>query len=270
MGTSVWMILRANFYSLVCWYKNNKWLLVSIVIWPYLMSFVILAMGVLYGSLESFKERLSIANPVLYVLTTSAIAMSSVGIIDAVANFTIYHRWIGTLPYLVMTPTKTYKVLLFSSIPESMINITLSVVAIIPAVAYFEGLLGVAKVTMVLLIVYIGMMPLLGLSILIASFTLGIKGEEDVASSLTPFILLVSGVFYPIEILPRILQYVSTIMPTRYVIEVARILATYAIPEAKLLFALLYLLAILTIGYNSISALTLRSIEKWAKKRGGI
>jgi len=264
------MILKANFYSLFCWYKNNKWLLISILIWPYLMSFVILAMGILYGNLESFKERLNIANPVLYILATSAIAMSSVGIIDAVASFTIYHRWIGTLPYLVLAPVKTYKILLFSSIPESIISITLSIVAVIPAVMYFEGLLGIAKIIMVLLIVYMGMAPLLGLSILIASFALGVRGEENIASSLSPFILMISGVFYPIEVLPRVLQYVSTVMPTRYVIEATKILATYAIPEAKLLFTILYLLAILTIGYNSISALTLKSIEKWARRRGGI
>jgi len=234
------------------------------------MSFVILAMGILYGDLESFKERLNVANPVLYILASSAIAMSSVGIIDAVANFTIYHRWLGTLPYLVMTPTRTYKVLLFSSIPDSITSIALSIASITPAVMYFEGILGITKIAIVLLIVYLGMLPLLGISIIIASLTLGIRGEENVASSLTPFILLVSGVFYPVEILPRVMQYISAVIPTRYVIEATRFLATYTIPEAKILFAFFYILTILTIGYNSISAFILRSIERWARKRGSI
>lgn len=234
------------------------------------MSFVILAMGILYGNLELFKERLNIANPVLYILASSAIAMSSVGIVDAVANFTIYHRWLGTLPYLVITPTRTYKVLLFSSIPDSVTSIALSIVSITHAVMYFEGVLGIVKIIMVLLIVYLGMLPLLGISIIIASLTLGIRGEENVASSLTPFILLVSGVFYPIEVLPVVMQYISNVMPTRYVIEATRILATYTIPEAKLLFTSLYILAILTIGYNSISAFILRYVERWARNRGSI
>ena len=270
MSGSILSVFKANMFSTICWYKNNKWLLISTLIWPYLMTFLILALGMLYGNIEVFMKNVGVTNPALFALSSSAIAMSSLGVIDAVAGFTIYNRWLGTLPYILLTPSKTYKVMIVSALPESIIMTALTILAISPAAIYFEGLLGGLKTLIVLLFIYFGMLPLLGLSAIIASTLLIVKEESNILSSLVPFILLGSGIFYPIDVLPNILQLISVAMPIRYVVEASRLLALYSIPQLKLFFMTIYMLAFLTIAYNGVATLTIKWFEGKAKTSGAI
>ncbi len=263
-------IIRASVFSTYAWLKNNKWLFFSMLIWPYLMTFLILALGMVYGSLETYRERLGISNPVLYILASSGIVMSSLMIVDVVATSALYHRWLGTLPYLLLTPTKTYKVLILEPVPSAILSSTMSMLAILPGAVFFEGLLGAGKLFLILLVVYLGMLPLIGLSVIIASLTLVLREETNIASFLTPLILLLSGVFYPIQVLPAILQEISRIFPTLYVVQAAKLTATYAIPEIKALLGLISALIILTLVYNGTASLALGTSERMVKKSGVI
>lgn len=261
-------ILRAGLFATIAWAKNNRWILFSMLIWPYLIAFLLIALGMLYGSIETYRSRLGIANPILYILAGSGIVMSSLFIVDSVATTALYHRWLGTLPYLMLTPTRMYKVLVLEPLPSAVISSTIGVLAVIPGVVYFEGLLGAGKLLLVLLLVYMGMLPLIGLSVIIASITLVLREESNVAAFLTPLILLASGVFYPLEVLPQILQYMSRIFPTSYIVEATRMIASYTIPEFKILLIAVYALGALTLVYNGLASLALTSSERMVKKSG--
>lgn len=268
MSSTSMDIIRAGIFSTFAWLKNNKWLLFSMLIWPYLMTFLILGLGIIYGSLETYKERLGISNPVLYLLASGGIVMSSLIIVDVVATSALYHRWLGTLPYLLLTPTKTYKVLLLEPIPSAVLSSTVSMLAVLPGAILFEGLLGAGKLFLILFIVYLGMLPLIGLSVVVASLTLVLREETNIAAFLTPLILLLSGVFYPIEVLPPILRALSNIFPTLYVVQAAKLTATYTIPEVKVLLTLISTLIILTLIYNGVAGLAIGESEKMVKKSG--
>ncbi len=261
-------IIRASIFSTFAWLKNNKWLLFSMLIWPYLITFLMLALGVIYGNLEMYKERLGVSNPVLYILASSGIVMSSLIIVDTVATSALYHRWLGTLPYLLLTPTRTYKVLLLEPIPSAILSSTVSMLAVLPGAILFEGLLGAGKLFLILLVVYLGMLPLIGLSVVVASLTLVLREETNIVAFLTPLILLVSGVFYPIEVLPTVLRSLSNIFPTLYVVQAAKLTATYTIPEVKALLTLISALVILTFIYNGIASLAIGESERMIKKSG--
>ncbi len=270
MGVKSTDILRAGFFGMIAWLKNNRWLLFSMIIWPYLTAFLLIALGMIYGSFETYKERLNIANPILYILAGSGIVMSSLFIIDTVATNALYHRWLGTLPYLMLTPTKMYKVLVLEPLPGALLSSTMGILAVLPGAVYFEGLLGAGKLLIVLLLVYMGMLPLIGLSIIVASITLVLREESNVAAFLTPLILLVSSVFYPIDVLPKVLQYMSRIFPTSYIVEATRMVATYSIPEFRALFIVAYALLALTLFYNGVASIALSGSEKMVKKSGVI
>ena len=265
---SVTSILRAQFLAEISWYKNNKWMLASMFFWPYLMILIILGIGSLYGSIEEYKSRLGIHNPLLYMLASSMIAMSSVGIVDTVATFSLWNRWIGTLQYILLTPTKTWKVLLASGVPGSILSIIITLAAVTPGSLYLEGLVGGLKMVVVFGLMLLGMLPLLGLAAIISSVMLVVKEESNIVSSLNPLLILLSGVFYPIEVLPRILQVASIIVPSKYVVDAAKILATYHIPEAKLLFVAVYTLTLLTLAYNTVAMGILGKVEERVRKVG--
>jgi len=112
------------------------------------------------------------------------------------------------------------------------------------------------------------MLPLLGFSALIASFTLIAKEESNIGHIIVPFLLLVSGVYYPLEVLPPILQFVGRTIPVTYVVEAARLLSKYMIPEIRFVLILIYILTIMTIAYNLLASLTLKGVNKALRRKG--
>jgi len=261
-------VLRAQTFSTIAWFKNNRLMFAAMFIWPYLMVGMILALGTLYGSVEEYSKKVEVSNPALYLLASSVVAMSSIGIVDGVAGFTLYNRWLGTLPYILMSPVRTPILLMVAGLPEALITSFITISAILPATLYFEGLIGVGKSFIVYGFIILGMLPMLGFSSLVASLLLIVKEESNILSSLIPFILLVSGVFYPLEILPRVLQLISRIVPTTYIINATKIVASYYTPEFKGILLIMYAIASLAIVYNLMSFTVLGKAEK-AVKRGG-
>jgi ABC-2 type transport system permease protein len=234
------------------------------------MVMVIFSLGMIYGSTEAYATRLGISNPALYLLSSSVVAMSSLFIVDAVAGFTLFNRWIGTLPYIILSPIKTPILLIVAGLPDSIISPIITIAAVVPAAIYFEGAIGAFKTVLVLLIILLGMLPMLGFSSLIASLLLVVKEESNILSSLSPFILLVSGIFYPIEILPRLLQIISGAVPTTYIVDASKLIATYYIPEGRMLMLLLYGLASLTLIYNLLAVSIIGKADKRVKTVGAI
>jgi hypothetical protein len=60
----------------------------------------------------------------------------------------------------------------------------------------------------------------------------------------------------------------SRVFPTLYVVQAAKLTATYAIPEVKALLALISALIILTFIYNGIAGLAIGGSERMIKKSG--
>jgi len=261
-------VFRAQLFSTIAWYKNNRLFFISMFIWPYLMVGIIFALGSIYGNIQQFSARLNVSNPAIYLLASSVVAMSSLYIIDAVAGFALYNRWIGTLPYIILSPIRTPVLMMIAGLPESLVSPIVTIIAILPAAIYFEGFMGAIKTLIVLFVIFLGMIPMIGFSSLIASIILLVKEESNILSSLSPFMLLVSGVFYPIEILPRILQIISKAIPITYVVDASKLVATYFIPNISMLLIILYLIGVLAVLYNLIAFMAIGRAEKAVKKAG--
>lgn len=262
MGAGVLGVIRAQLHATIYWYKNNRWLFLSMFLWPYLMVGMMLAIGLLFGSLGEYASRMGVSSPGFFLLSASTVAMSSLGIVDAVAGFALYNRWLGTLSYIVLTPTRTTLVFLAAGLPESLITMLITVSSVLPAVIYLEGIVGGVKLLLVLAAMLAGMLPLLGLSMLAASILLVVKEESNIINSIVPFTLLVSGVFYPVEILPTLLREISNIVPVTYVVQAARLASSLSTPWGASILSLFYSLALLALAYNTIAAIAIRSAER--------
>ncbi len=261
-------VFKAQFAATIYWYKNNKWLLVSVFIWPYLMVIVLLGIGLLLGDIGLFSKRIGVEDPAFYLFSASAVAMSSVGIVDAVAGFALYNRWLGTLPYIFMTPIRESKLVIAAGLPESILVSLFSAISVLPAALYFEGLVGGIKLFLILCLMYMGMIPLVGLSVIAAAALLYVREESNIINSIVPFILLLSGVFYPVKVLPSVLQKLSIMVPTRYVVDSAKMAARLASPPWSMILYAMAVLALLGFLYNGLASISISHAEKAVRIRG--
>ncbi len=261
-------VMKADLYSFMCWIRNNRMLAFFMLFWPYMIAFFLLGLGSLLGSIEEYRLRIGVSNPVLYILASSSIMVSSISIVDNVAGQLLRHRWVGTLPYIVSSPPRFIVYAIAGPIPATMITSLVTLLSILPAAVYFEGVVGGLKILLVLLYMYLAMVPLIGIAVIIGGLSLVVREESNIAGFLTPFILLVSGVFYPQTILPHVLQLIGRCLPLVYVVEATRILATYSIPPLNTLSSIAGILIGMSILYNGFSIPGMLFVEKRLRREG--
>jgi ABC-2 type transport system permease protein len=116
-------------------------------------------------------------------------------------------------------------------------------------------------------LILLGMLPLAGLSVLAASALLIAKEESNIISSISAFMLFVSGLFYPTTILPEALQVASKLVPVTYVVEAARLLTALA-GSGRRLYTIIYMLTLLALVYNSTAFAVIPRIEHKVKSVG--
>ncbi len=261
------MIVKAEFYAYLCWLKNNKLFAFMTLAWPYLMAAFILGLGTALGSLSVFASKVGVANPIFYIVLASGVLVSSINIVDYSAWTLLDLKWLGVLPYIMASPPGLKRVAMYGLIIPTMISSAISLTAVAPVAVIVEGPLGLVKVLIVLGLVYLATIPLIGIAVIAGSLSLIFK-EESFVSFLSPLMLLVSGVYYPITFLPKILQVISYIVPVTYVVEAAKILSVFGIPPLDKLFWIAGVLVAMSILYNLIAYPGLRSVEKNVRKHG--
>lgn len=261
-------VMKAELYAFYCWMKNNKLYAFLMVVWPYLMAGFLLELGLMLGNLDVYKERMNVTNPILYIILSSGILVSSLSIVDQAVASVLMHRWIGTLPY-VMTSLPGFRlVIIFGPLLPSILSSFIVISAIMPAALLIEGVLGLGKILMALAFIYLALFPLLGFSIIIAGITLVLREETNIVSFITPFMMVLSGVYYPLAVLPLVLQYLARVVPVYYVVEAVKILAVYHVPPFNKLFITAGILFGLTIVYNAVAIPGVKYVEERIRSRG--
>ncbi len=263
-------IAKAELLIHLWWLKNNRPLLVLWFLWPYLTALFILALGTAYGRIEEFRETMGIASPILYIFVGSAVVFASASIVDIATGIALWHRWIGTLTYIYLVPVRFNTYLVLSGVVGGLFMIVQNFAAIVPAIIILEGLSGGLRLLAVLGVMILGMVPLIGVAVVAAILTIAARVETNVVSFINPLLLLVSGIFYPVEILPRILRVLSDIVPVTYIVESAKLIATYAYPPGSTIVYIAAILATMALVYNSWSALIVSRSERYIRRRGTI
>ncbi len=261
-------LVRAEFYLYTRFYKNNRELLVVSFVWPYIMTLLLFGIGYLVGNPKTYAERMGVENPIFYVLAASVAGLSALYILDDVAGYVLYNRWNGTLQYIFLTPASMAKQLLAASIPPTLVSPAIASTSILPAAIYFEGAIGAAKVAALYLLIVAGMLPLAGMAIIVAGILLTVREESNILSSLSAFMLFVSGLFYPVKLLPPILQAFSRVVPVTYVVEGARMLSKLSTPLGAGVYAVIYTLTLLALAYNGLAGLLVPAVERKVRRVG--
>jgi ABC-2 type transport system permease protein len=140
-----------------------------------------------------------------------------------VAETVAWERWEGTIEYTMMAPVSRLTHLLGMSVFSIIYGITRTAVLFLVLAAFFEIDLGNANLTGAALVIVVGSVSFIGFGIMGAVLPLLFpeKGEQ-MTFIISSILLLVSGVYYPVDVLPGWMQALSALSPATYVLETMR------------------------------------------------
>jgi len=134
-----------------------------------------------------------------------------------------YERWEGTLEYTFMAPVSRLVHLFGVSLYSLVNSIITSLIVLFGLVLFTNLTLRGANLPGVLIVVAVSTVAFVGLGLIAAVFP--VMSAERGAEATHIFqgsLLLVSGVYYPVEVLPKWMQPLSAISPATYTLSACR------------------------------------------------
>ncbi len=197
-------------------------------------------------------------------------------VFQEIANSITYERWEGTLEYTFMAPVSRLIHLAGVSLFATGYAVVRSVIIVAGLLIFVDLDLSRANWAGIVVVLAVSSAAFIGLGLMAA--TLPVFSPERGAEATNIFqgiLLLVSGVYYPVEVLPRWLQPLSVISPATYALGATRKLIGIGdggeLGPGVPLSACAYELTVLTLmGVVSIplGLYVFSLVEGWAKHTG--
>ncbi|GEM86073.1 ABC transporter permease [Meiothermus granaticius] len=198
---------------------------------------------------------------------------------NEIANSISYERWEGTLEYTFMAPVSRLIHLSGVSLFAVIYSVLRTVVILIGLVLFIQVSVSGANLFGVLVVLLVASLAFMGLGLMAA--ILPVMSPENGAQATNIFqgvLLLVSGIYYPVEVLPSWVQPLAYLSPATYALEASRKLMGINNPDsapghligAPLSAVLPELGILLLMGVILIPAglWVFHQAERWAKRTG--
>jgi ABC-2 type transport system permease protein len=194
------------------WVWEVVWLFYSIVS---VLSIGFLAKGL--GSLGAGSASFDLRRAQLYLLI-GALLWGYLSLVFMEAAYAIaWERWEGTIEYTFMAPVRRMTHLMGICVFAIGYGLARTFIVLIASVAIFDLDFSRANFLGTLVVLAASIVPLIGLAILTSVLPLlsPQKGEQ-MSFAVQGFMLLVSGVYYPLTVLPLPLQAAGIVSPLTY------------------------------------------------------
>ena len=194
------------------WVWEVVWLFYSLVS---VLSIGYLASGL--GTLGAEGASFDLRRAQLYLLV-GALLWGYLSLVFMEAAYAIsWERWEGTIEYTFMAPVRRITHLFGICLFAIGYGLARTFVVLLIAAAMFQLDFSHADIPAALAVLAASTVPLIGLSIMTAVLPLlsPQKGEQ-MSIALQGFLLLVSGVYYPLSVLPLPFQLAGAISPLTY------------------------------------------------------
>ncbi|MGC8461847.1 MAG: ABC transporter permease [Candidatus Dormibacteria bacterium] len=191
------------------WLWEVVWLVYNIVS---VLSIGYLASGL--GTAHTTQARASLERTQLYLLVGAVLWGYLSLVFFEIASAVTWERWEGTIEYTFMAPIRRITHLLGVCSFGVVYGLVRTVIVLVVVTFAFHLNLTHANIASAGAIILVSTLPLIGLGILSAILPLlsPEKGEQ-MTVAIQGVLLLVSGVYYPISVLPRVLQDVGILSP---------------------------------------------------------
>ena len=195
---------------------------------------------------------------------------------NEIANSITYERWEGTLEYTFMAPVSRLIHLTGVSLYSTAYAVVRATVIVAGLLLFVDLDLSRANWAGMVVVLAVSSAAFIGLGLIAA--TLPVLSPERGAEATNIFqgiLLLVSGVYYPVEILPRWLQPLAVVSPATYALSASRKLI--GIGEGGQLTAgaplsacarELTVLTLMGVVMIPLGLFVFGRVERWAKRTG--
>jgi ABC-2 type transport system permease protein len=202
------------------WLWELVWIVYSLtssIAIGYGAKYMAIAMG---GSGAGAPTAMAIQNLIIFMLIGSLLWGYLSGLFFDISNVVGWERWEGTIEYTFMAPiSRTTHILGMCAF--SIIYGVIRTLAMLTAVAIVFHLdLSKANVSGAMLVLAVGSFSFMGLGTLVAIFPLmSAERGSQITGIVEGALLLFSGIYYKIEVLPAWMQMLSRLSPATYVLH---------------------------------------------------
>lgn len=205
---------------------------------------------------------------VLYLLIGTLVWSYLSVVFDAISEMITWERWEGTIEYTFMAPIRRSTHMIGTVLFAIVYGIVRTGVILLIVSAFFHVDLGKANLLSGAILLLVGSISFVGLGIVAAVLPLMFTERgSQMTRVVEAVLLLVSGVYYPVQVLPGWLQVVARVSPATYVLEGMR---RSLLDGADVVGLVPYLVPLLAMGLISIPiGVTVFSWAERAAKRSG-
>jgi ABC-2 type transport system permease protein len=182
------------------------------------------SMSVLYiGEAQQQRGTVDAAeaqNLVLYLGIGTVVWAYLRAVFSNIGEMISWERWEGTIEYTMMAPISRLTHMLGVSVFSIVYGLARSALLLAVLALFFEVDLSGANLTGGTLILLLGSVSFIGFGIMAACLPLLFpeRGEE-MTFVISSVLLLVSGVYYPVSVLPGWMEGMAAVSPATYVLE---------------------------------------------------
>ncbi|MDQ6669834.1 MAG: ABC transporter permease [Chloroflexota bacterium] len=205
---------------------------------------------------------------VLYLLIGTTMWSYLSAVFDVVAETISWERWEGTIEYTLMAPVPRWLHLIGTCCYAVTYSVMRAALIFVVVAVMFNVDLGRANVLTLLVVVGVGSISVIGLAIVAAVLPLlfterGAQMTFVIHSSL----LLISGVYAPVEVLPNWLQVLSPLSPLTYTLRAVRAGLLEGAPPSAVAGDLVMLM-VMGVFLVPAGLLIFREAERFARRTG--
>ena len=195
------------------WLWEAVWLIYSLV--------SVLSIGYLAAGLRSLgASTFDLRQAQLYLLV-GALLWAYLSVVFIEISFSVmWERWEGTIEYTFMAPVRRLTHLLGICAFALLYGLVRTVIVLLIAMLLFHLDLTHANVVTAVIVLAVSTFPLMGLGILTSVLPLlSPERGEQMTVAVQGVLLLASGVYYPVSVLPGPLQALASVNPLTYTLE---------------------------------------------------
>jgi len=187
---------------------------------------------------------------------------------DVLSETVSWERWEGTIEYTFMSPSSRVTHLLGMGLYAVIYGIAQIAIMLVAVSFFFELDLSNANYWGALVVLAVCSVSLVGFGIVAAVLPLlsPEKGQQ-VSYIVSSLLLLVSGVYYPVDVLPSWMQAIATVSPVTYALEGSRAALLEGAGVAEL-WGSIWPLLIMGVVFVPLGLYVFHLGERYAKRTG--
>lgn len=213
-------------------------------------------------------QHIDVSRAVLYLAIGTLTWSYMASLFQAIAESVQWERWEGTIEYTMMSPISRLTYVLGSSLFGVVYGLARSAVVLLALVFTFHLTANQSALLPALLIVAVGSVSFIGIGIMAATLPLLFteKGAQ-MTYVIEALLLLVSGVYYKVSVLPAWVQPFSHISPATYILTGVRA-CLLGNPSSSTVIQALIPLAVIGVITVPLGVYLWSTAERYAKRTG--